>query len=167
MRLIKTNKSGQLIKKEIKFYGGEFSTLEKIKLGQIGSPKVIYDYGLEDLDILSRNIEGEVTYINFEILKNGLIIRANCNQRQIVLGLKLSETKSIDLIGKRLTTETDDMQIVNKKIQNEGMMRIQTTDSTMIKLIIQSQQYNDIVKFFSMLPFQNKFHHSIEIETPR
>lgn len=167
MRLIKTNKSGQLIKKEIEFYGGEFSTFEKIKLGRIGSPKVNYDYGLEDLDILSRNIEGEVTYINFEILKNGLIIRANCNQRQIVLGLKLSETKSIDLIGKRLTIESDDMQILSKKIQNQEIMRIKKTDSTMIKLIIQSQQYNDVVKFFSMLPFQNIFNHSIEIETPK
>ena len=91
MRLIQTNKNGELAAKDIKYFGGQYSFWEKIRKRGIGSTKIIYDSGIGEFDNLKRNITGEIGFVNFELLKNGLILRLNVTQRFSCIGMKLKE----------------------------------------------------------------------------
>ena len=56
MKSLQTNVHGQLRHKDLIFFGGQYSLFEKIKLNGTGSPKIVYDSGIEPFDNQKRNL---------------------------------------------------------------------------------------------------------------
>ena len=102
MRAVKTNQAGQLLKSELKAYGGAYNFWEKFVNNGVGSSKVIYDEGLEPCDAMDRGVAGEISFVSFELLNNGLLLRLNLNQRTACIGLMLTEIEQINLAGLRI-----------------------------------------------------------------
>lgn len=149
MRIVRTLSSGELTRSEKYHFGGSYSFFEKLFNGGVGSNKLIYEEGIHEIDYLKRNIEGEIVFVNFELLPNGLIIRANCNQRKVVLGVKISDIKSIVLMAKRLTDETVLTEYKNLQIEFEGEISIhQLFTDKISKFLVTGSEFKDLVKFF-------------------
>ena len=166
MKTLKTNNSGQLSVKDTIHFGGEYTSWEKVKNGGIGSTKLIYDSGLKEFDKLSRNLPGEIGFVNFELLKNGLVLRLNINQRLCCMGVRLCEINRIDLVGYRIEVKQKQLvgQVVNK-IVHRGDMQIVTQIGTS-KFTIVMREFGGIVKYFSKVEFIGVFNFSISIKPP-
>ena len=166
MKPLKTNPSGHLSPKDIIHFGGEYSTLEKIEKGGIGSTKLIYDSGLEAFDKLSRDIPGEIGFVNFELLKNGLILRLNINQRLCCLGVRLSDIERIDLVGYRIEIRQKQLSgQVETKIVHRGDMQIVERSGTS-KFSVVVREFESIVNYLSKVEFTGAFNFSISTNPP-
>lgn len=85
-----------MTEKDKTYFGGKYGFLERIKIRGIGSPKVIYKSGIPHFDELDdRVVENEIPFANFELMKNGLLIRLNRNLRTRYVGIQLSDYKGV------------------------------------------------------------------------
>ena len=96
MKLIKTQPGGVLSLGEKIYFGGPYSFWEKLKMKGIGSPKMVYDSGIEEFDEEDTGVGGEVSFVSMEVLKNGLIIRLNRNNRHRSVGIRLTDIEKIN-----------------------------------------------------------------------
>ena len=87
MRVIRLQADGQLLKRDLAYFGGAYTFWEKIRLRGIGSSKVIYEKGIPAFDEVDRGLVNELGFVNFELLKNGLLLRLNQNQRTACVGI--------------------------------------------------------------------------------
>ena len=168
MKIVRSNKSGHLVIKEKLYFGGEFSFLQKLKLNGTGSNKLIYIEGIEELDLLYRDVEGELIFVNFEILPNGLILRANCNQRLMNLGVRLSDISEINLTGYRIDIGKSKFGIINSDgVAYRGeleILEIENHKKTIFRVV--TREYNQILAFFKSSHLVHLFSHSISINEP-
>ncbi len=74
MRIVELSDSGIVNKRYTHELGGEFSLLEKMKQLGIGSPKMIYNSGLEVFDTVKK-VNQDINYVNIELFRKGIIIR--------------------------------------------------------------------------------------------
>ena len=81
----------------------EFTTREKIKLRGTGSPRIVYTSGLNKLDEV-KNKSTSLHYINFEIFKNGLLIRSSRDNTNLDFFLNVVEIREIHIWVKRYMT---------------------------------------------------------------
>lgn len=160
IKKIETNKNGELRTKDIKYFGGKYSFWENLRTGGIGSTKIIYDSGIEEFDKLKRNITGEIGFVNFELLKNGLILRLNINQRFCCLGMKLSELEAINLIAYRIAIEVERYGIIETKIVHRGDLEIMSSSGG-VKFSVIVREFKSIVNYFKKDEFRGKFNFSI------
>ncbi len=163
MRKIKTNNSGELLSSEKAFFGGEYSLWEKLKKKGVGSAKIIYDKGIPEFDKLSRNVEGEISFVSFEILKNGLILRLNRNQRVECVGLKLDELEAINLVGYRIDIIMRDGSI-NRVHRGELEIKVINGDTANFAII--AREFKTLIEFFRREEFADKFNFSISTNPP-
>lgn len=163
MRKIKTNNSGELLSSEKIHFGGEYSLWEKLKKKGIGSAKIIYAEGIEEFDKLSRNIEGEISFVSFEILKNGLILRLNRNQRVECVGLKLDQLETIDLVGYRIDIVFRDG---SKKKVHRGELEIKALNGEVSNFSVIAREFKALVEFFQREELIDKFNYSISTDPP-
>jgi len=85
-----------MTEKDKSHFGGKYGFIQRIKLGGIGSPKVIYKSGIPHFDELKNQIaESEIPFVNFELMKNGLLIRLNHNLKTRYVGIQLLEYKGV------------------------------------------------------------------------
>lgn len=160
MKKVETNKNGELNKKDLRHFGGQYSFLEKIKMKGTGSPKIIYESGIEEFDKLKRNITGEIGFVNFEILKNGLILRLNVNQRFSCIGIKLDELNEINLVGYKIKIRARNLQGYLHKIVHRGELEFTTTNKT-LKFNIIVREFENIKKYFERSELNTNFKFSI------
>lgn len=148
MKKIILKDNGQMTKRDQSFFGGKFSFLERIKIGGIGSAKVIYQSGLDYFDELNQHIENEISFANFELLKNGLLIRLNRNQRLRYVGYQLNEVLSVSLVGTLIGEEN--------KQSYAGQLRLNMLEGEQLQFRIQSNYFYNIKSFFEKSLFENK-----------
>lgn len=103
MKIINLNNKGQLRAKDVAYFGGKYSFFERIKIKGIGSPKVIYKNGIEHFDDVTQ-LDSELSFANFELMKDGLLVRLRRNLQLRYVGFQLHEILKITLnpIGQEL-----------------------------------------------------------------
>ena len=165
MKELKLNRKGELDRQEIRNLGVRYSFLEKIKKKGVGSPKVIYKNGISEFDKVSRNLESEIAFVNFELLKNGLLCHLNQNQRNSCVGIKLSDLLSIKLIGYRIKIRMKRFGRTTTKIVHRGELElIEIGGESNYSIIV--MEFESLVAFFSKEEFKGKFNYSISINPP-
>lgn len=160
MRKIKPKPSGELMPRDLRFFGGEYSFFEKLKLKGVGSPKLIYLDGNNKFDAIDRKIEWEIPFVNFELLKNGLIARLNQNQRTAPIGFKLDDIKRINLIGFKIHIKTKTFRGYKTKIVHRGELEI-ITEEKIMHLNILTKDFASVVQYFKKEPLINLFNYTI------
>lgn len=164
MRKIKINNSGELLPSEKAFFGGAYSLWEKLKRKGVGSAKIIYDKGITEFDQLGRNIEGEISFVSFEILKNGLILRLNRNQRIECVGLQLNQISAIDLVGYRIDIKDRYDNVI--KTVHRGELEIKELNGDTANFAIIAREFKTLIEFFRREEFADKFNFSISTNPP-
>lgn len=166
MKILKTKKGGELTESEKDYLGGEFSVLEKLKNKGSGSNRFIYHKGLDEFDSLKRGVEGEIVFVNLELFKNGLVLRANCNQRTRSIGYKLNELTSISMIGFRIQVRYHIIfWFYLNRIVHDGQLEIQEASSAgNMKFSVIPSEYKALSRFLRSTHLVNVFSESISLE---
>lgn len=166
MKEVKTNSSGDLSAVKINYFGGTYSFWELLFKKGIGSSRVVYLSGIPTFDALYRNIEGELGLVNFELLKNGLIMRLNINQRIKVVGARLTDIQQINLVAHRVEIMVQKgSQYVPKIIYRAALEIVETTGSTG-QFSILARDFKDLKDYFERAEFKDKLHFSISTNPP-
>lgn len=152
MKVVRTNRSGQLLRSEKLFYGGEFSLLEKFRMKLGGSPKVIYHHGISTFDALDPEEPTEFTFSNFELFREGLILHANSNLRGACVGVKYVDVDFVKLTGYRI----DQLQRGTTIVIYRGVLEIKSRGEAAAFTVLPSI-YQEIKLFFGNSPLSTKF----------
>ena len=147
-------------------YGGEFGFFEKIKMGGVGSPKIIYASGLLELDQFVEEVAGsDIPYVNFEYLRNGILARINKTQYLKGVLISFDEIVSITLSNKfkYLRKPENSMVTSKRKIYiGEGELEIRIDSDEVLVFQIMFQDSNGIESFFKKnKSLQSKFKSTI------
>lgn len=141
LKKIILNNKGQLVQKDEIYFGGRYSFLERLSMNGIGSPKVIYQSGIPYFDAL-ESIENELSFVNFELMKNGFLLRLNRNQQLRYIGFQLHEILKIEL----------------KKSDQEVKLSIYTTaDMDILRFRLPIIAIEKLHKYFKKAVFKDKF----------
>lgn len=97
MKLLKLNHHNNINFLDLEFLGGSFTFIEKIKLRGTGSPKLIYRSGIEAIDKSLTTHSNKINYVNFELFKNGIVIRYKNDTKSIGIGIQINEIERIVL----------------------------------------------------------------------
>jgi hypothetical protein len=165
MKKLRLNKNGELTAKDISYFGGQYSFWEKVSKIGVGSSKVLYESGIDHFDQMKRAIEGEIGFVSFELLKNGLILRLNINQRFSCIGMKLDDIKEINLIGYRIEVYHRQFGKVIIKIVHRGELEIIGGEHS-IKFSMVTREFDSFVDYFLREELAEKFHLSISLDPP-
>jgi len=166
MRVVKTNQAGQLLKSELKAFGGAYNLWEKFVNNGVGSSKVIYDEGLEVFDDVDRGVMGEIRFVSFELLRDGLLLRLNQNQRKLCLGVELSEIEAISLTGFRIEIGERKYRKLRTRIVHRGELTISERQGAITSFSVVTQEFETINNFFGKSAFTGKFNFSISDAPP-
>lgn len=164
MKIIKLNNKGQLIKKDVDFFGGKFSFLERIRAGGIGAPKVIYQSGIPHFDELDNGISGEISFSNFELMKDGFLIRLNRNQRLRYVGFQLHEILKIKLTSQQWEDQLSNGELRHYRLPTESKLQITTLNDAMLQFSVAHIFYKKILAFFKKDIFEQKFEEAFELK---
>lgn len=165
MKKIELKNNGEMEIHDLHYFGGKYSLLERIKKKGIGSPKIIYESGINEFDELKRNIAGEISFVNFELLKNGLILRLNLNRRHAYIGIKLDELTTINLVSYRIKIKQNKFGKTITKIVHRGELEI-IEQTNKVKFSVIVKDFDGIKKFFQKDDFIQKFNFSVSTNPP-
>lgn len=165
-KLLGTDSYGEITKMEASYFGGEFNFWEKLKMSGIGSPKLIYENGIHEFDQLKRGVENEIFYINFELLKNGLLVRGNINQRIKVIGIRLDELLKISLIAYRIEFHSEKFQTKILKIVHKGTLDFTLINGPALTFKIITVNFNEMLNYFNKSEFKDLFNYSVSLSAP-
>lgn len=157
MKTIETELSGILEEEEKEYFGGTYSFWERIKLKGIGSPKIVYHAGIPEFDALNEYVENENSFVSFEVMKNGLILRLNRTQRLRCVGTRLTDLESIHLTAYKIELRRAKLLNSPSRIVHMGVLEIIELDGTHCSFRIFTQSFDDLLKFFNKPPFAGKF----------
>ena len=140
MEVVEIEANGNAPWEVLRKYGGKFRLFEKIKMGGVGSPKIVYHSGLEEIDNLKEDVGSDLCYINFEFLKNGLLGRVNKGQKLIGVIMHYDEIEKIFLSKNKLENPNDEATI--------GRLAINSYSGEVLICEVTAQGYDGIEKFF-------------------
>ena len=104
-------------------------------------------------------------FINFELLPNGLIVRANCNQRILVLGIKISDIKSIELVGHKINNNPVEHSNGKFDIEFEGEITIVKLFSDQkARFKVLGNGFKELASFFQAKQLGGRLKYSIAIK---
>lgn len=166
MRPVEIELSGVLVDSEKAYFGGSFSFLERIKMGGIGSPKIVYEQGIPEFDALDRGVENEVSFASFELLKNGLILRVNRNQRLACVGLKISDIDRIQVTAYRIEIPSSRWSRNRTRIVHRGVLEIIGKDQSASRFSIFTQNFEPLLKFLQKDQLIDKLDYKISDDPP-
>lgn len=133
-------------------YGGKFRFFEKIKMGGVGSPKIVYQSGSPEIDTFIEETAGsDIPYVNFEYLRNGLLARVNKTQYLRGIFLNFEEIEWIELTSKiKELTKKDGSMITRKQQIDLGKTRLEIKIDSGEHLVFQVlvQSYDGLDRFF-------------------
>lgn len=165
MKSIEIELSGALEEEELEYFGGAFSFRENLRLKGTGSPKVYYSKGIPEFDELNEFVENEISFVSFELMKNGLILRLNRTQRMRCVGALLTNLKGIRLTGFRKVVEYR-RWLYKREIVHRGLLEIEEGDGTLSQFHVPEQNFNGLQKYFSKPIFQDIFVYRVGTEPP-
>ena len=149
MQVVEIEASGSAPWEELRKYGGKFRFFEKIKMGGVGSPKIVYHSGLKEFDELMNDVGSDLCYINFEFLKKGLLGRVNKGQKLIGVMMHFDEIEKIKL-SKNTIEESNELA-------NIGLLKISSYSGEILVCEVTAQGFGGIEKFFSKRFLKDKF----------
>ena len=167
MRIIETELSGVLEEEEIPLFGGNYTIWEKLKMGGTGSPKVIYQSGIPAFDELVKGAENESTFVSFEVMKNGLIVRANRQQRLHCVGARLTDIDIIKLEAFKIRLRFRRAVGYIYRTTFRGELIIQEKDGQPSSFIVSPQNMPGVLAFFQKKQLVDKldyFIHETQVE---
>lgn len=157
MKVVEIELSGILDDEEKEYFGGTYSFWERIKLKGVGSPKIVYHTGIPEFDALNDLVENDSSFVSFELMKNGLILRLNRIQRLRCVGTRLTDIKAIKLTGYKIKLKPTKWHQNATKVVHMGILEILEVDDTRCSFRIFTQNFDDLLKFFKKAPFADKF----------
>lgn len=165
MKLVEIELSGILEEEEVDFFGGPFSFRENVRLKGTGSPKVYYSKGIPEFDKLNEYVENETSFVSFEIMKNGLILRLNRTQRMCCVGALLTSLKAIRLTGYRKAVQLR-RWFYKQEIVHRGLLEIEESDGTLSSFHVPEQNFKGLQRYFSKPIFQDLFVYQVGTTAP-
>ena len=149
MKVVEIEASGSAPWEELRKYGGRYRFFEKLKMGGVGSPKIVYHSGLGEFDELMNDVGSDLCYINFEFLKKGLLGRVNKGQKLIGVMMHFDEIEKIQ------------MSLNSAEASNElaciGLLKIYSYSGEMLVCEVTSQGFEGIKIFFGRRFLKEKF----------
>ena len=161
MKTIEIELSGVLEEEEVHYFGGAYSFFERIRMKGIGSPKIVYRSGVPAFDALNEFTPTEFSFVSFELMKNGLILRLNRTQRLRCVGTRLTDLESIKLTAYQIQLQRSSWAKLQQKTVLMGVLEILEKDGTSSKFQIFTQNFDGLLKFFTKPVFADKFVYSI------
>ena len=149
MQVIEIEATGNAPWEILRKYGGKFGFFEKIKMGGVGSVKIVYHSGLTEFDELREEPGNDLCYINFEFLKKGLLGRVNKGQKLIGVIMHFDEVEKI-LLSKNTIAESS-------QLANIGLLKIYSYSGEILVCEVTAQGYGGIEQFFSKRFLKDKF----------
>lgn len=165
MQKLTLNNSNDLFSKDLNHYGGSFSYKEKLQLQGVGSPKLIYKSGISELDnsILAKG--NYPIFINLEVLKNGLLLRANLNQETYCFGIKIDEITALQLTAYKVEIRVKKFGSYTTKIVHRGTLEIFENKQS-IQLSIGIREFKTMHSFLNKPMLKNKLNYTISNNPP-
>jgi hypothetical protein len=159
LQVVEITQGGVIEPEDLLWVGGSYSWLDRIRRGGIGSPKVIYVSGIPAFDQLSHQVEGQTTFANFELLREGLLLRGNCTQRIAAVALRYEEIESIHLMGYPVKIRVNTWRLRSEtQTIYKGALSLRTTDGQRAVFALRVSEYESVLAFFSNAPeFQASF----------
>ena len=149
MQVIAIEANGNAPWEILRKYGGKFSFFEKIKMGGVGSPKIVYQSGFKEIDELKEDVGSDLCYINFEFLKKGLLGRINKGQKLIGIIMHFDEIEEIHLSTNKIDKTNEKATI--------GLLEIFSFSGEVLICGVTAQGYGGIEQFFSKHFLKDKF----------
>ncbi len=146
-----------MLARDVAYFGGKYNFLERIREGGIGSPKIIYKTGIPHFDELDNEIIGEISFSNFELMKNGFLIRVNRNQKLRYVGFQLQEILKIKLIGQKWEKRSSGHMKQSYAFPLQSALHIFTLYDGILSFEASRPFYKKIRNFFEKRIFENKF----------
>lgn len=165
MKAVEIELSGILEEEELEYFGGSFSFRENLRLKGTGSPKVYYSKGIPAFDELNEYVENETSFVSFELMKNGLILRLNRTQRMRCVGTLLTALKEIRLTGYRKEVEHR-RWIYRRQIVHRGLLEIEESDGTLSQFHVPEQNFKGLQHYFNKPIFQGVFVYQVGTKPP-
>ncbi len=157
MKIIKLNNKGFVTPQDQSYFGGKYSLLERIRLKGIGSPKIVYESGIPHFDELNTFVENEMPFANFELMKNGLLIRLNRNQVLRYVGLTLDEVLRVRMTGQQVEHTSLANGLSNTRYPYQGRLVVQPMEGEQIVFTVAPLDFKSIVQYFQKAAFADKF----------
>ena len=149
MQVIAIEANGNAPWEILRKYGGKFSFFEKIKMGGVGSPKIVYQSGFKEIDELKEDVGSDLCYINFEFLKKGLLGRINKGQKLIGIIMHFDEIEKIVLSQNPLEESNEKATI--------GLLEIFSYSGEVLVCGVTAQGFRGIEQFFNTYFLKDKF----------
>ncbi len=165
MRAVEIELSGVLEEEELEYFGGTFSFRENLRLGGTGSPKVFYNDGIPEFDELNAYVENEVSFVSFEMMKKGLILRLNRTQRMRCVGALWTGIKEVRLTGYRKEVEYRRL-LYKREIVHRGLLEVEELDGSLSRFHVPEQNFSGLQKYFSKAIFRDFFVYSLGTTPP-
>lgn len=157
MKVVEIELSGILDDEEKEYFGGTYSFWERIKLKGVGSPKIVYHKGIPVFDTLNDLVENDSSFVSFELMKNGLILRLNRIQRLRCVGTRMTDLEAIILTAYKIEFKRTKWNQPPSRIVHMGILEIRELDGSHCTFRIFTQSFDDLLKFFKKAPFAGKF----------
>lgn len=131
-------------------FGGKFGLFEKIKMGGVGSPKIKYSAGLEGIDSFVEDTAGsDIPYVNFEYLKNGILVRVNKTQYLKGVLIAFDEISTIVLtISQKLLNQGNFREEMEKINLDSAKLEISSNQGQTLICEVSTQSYIGLRKYF-------------------
>ena len=166
LRELSTSPNGELDKQEKAFFGGEYGFWAKLRQGGTGSAKLIYESGIAAFDATDRGVENEVSFVTFELLRNGLVLRLNRNQRLRCVGIRLTELKYIDLVGYPIKIQHQGLSRRETKVVHHGELELTGRNGQRSRFSVITQNFAEVLAYFGRKELAAKFRYRISSESP-
>lgn len=165
MKPVEIELSGTLDEEELAYYGGSFSFREIIRLKGTGSPKVFYSKGIPAFDELNEFVENEVSFVSFELMKKGLILRLNRTQRMRCVGTLWTSIKQVRLTGYRKEVKRK-VWLYKPEIVHRGLLELEEIDGSISSFHVPEQNFTGLQKYFCKPIFQPYFVYAVANQAP-
>ena len=166
LKAVKTDSSGALQKVEQQYFGGTYSLWEVIRKQGIGSPKIIYASGIETFDYVEQGAANEVAFVNFELLRNGLILRLNRRQMIRCAGIRLSDLLMVNLEARPIKVSARRYGWPTTKIVHGGTLHLVSTAAEVCSFTVLVRDFPQLLSFFEKAEFAGKFEYSVSMDPP-
>lgn len=166
LRELNTTPSGELSKSEKAFFGGTYGFWAQLRQGGVGSAKLIYESGIPAFDALDRGVENEVAFVTFELLRNGLVLRLNRNQRLRCVGIRLSELKYIDLVGYPIEIHYQRLGAPASRVVHQGELELTGWNGLRSRFSVITQNFEQVLLYFRRRELADKFRHRVSPDAP-
>lgn len=163
--VLKLNKKGLINPTDKAAFGGEFSLLDRIRLGGVGSPKMVYENGLAYFDELPAQIVGETPFLNVELLRKGLILRLNHGQRLRAVGVLLSDLTEIAVDDFNIGLQYWRYDAEQNKLIRRVLFTMTTDSGERVQCRVLHSEVQRLVRFFDRNGFDELFRHDVYHQT--